>query len=120
MSGGNNQGGGFPHRHVSVQIAMARDWAGICQRRATELLGTPEAAELLAHSKRYSAMADTLAALSREATVTTAYLDAARTALRKAASALAHANEQARGLYLAAYESVSDTLAAIKEKEPKT
>lgn len=54
-------------RHITVQIAMARDWAGICQRKATEWTGTPEGAEYLAHSKRYASLAETLSRLASPA-----------------------------------------------------
>lgn len=43
-----------------------RDWQFIAQQKALELAGTPEAAEKLAESKRYGALADELDRLRSE------------------------------------------------------
>lgn len=51
------------HRPLTVQVGMVRDWAGIYQRKGTELGDTPAGAEALAHSQRYRQLANTLAAL---------------------------------------------------------
>lgn len=41
-------------------VLMARDWANIYQRKAIEYTGMIEGAEYLAHSKRYTTLADAL------------------------------------------------------------
>jgi uncharacterized protein YqfA (UPF0365 family) len=51
---------------VAPHLVTVRDWAGIALREATVLAGTPEGAAKLAESKRYSAIAETLAALVAE------------------------------------------------------
>lgn len=41
-------------------LLKPRDWQQIAQRQATDMLGTPEAAEKLAEARRYGALADEL------------------------------------------------------------
>ena len=43
-----------------TDLLTPRDWQAIAQQKALELAGTPEAAEKLAESKRYGALADEL------------------------------------------------------------
>lgn len=43
-----------------VLIEMARDWANIKRRQACDILGTPEASELLADAKKFDLLVDAL------------------------------------------------------------
>ena len=52
---------------MSEFLRQLRDWQSIKQAQAIEAAGTPEAASLLAESKRYGTAADELERIKKEA-----------------------------------------------------
>lgn len=51
---------------MNAKLCTPQDWANISRRRATDCLGTPEAADFLADAKKFELCADVIRELSRE------------------------------------------------------